>query len=97
MKQKTYLWAFISLSCAAFLCARHFTKTIQTTTADDFKSDMKHIGNEQVLEVISVEETKSSPFKKSDYKVIPFNLTGKVKGLSANQMDQHLTLYAGNA
>ncbi len=101
MKQKTYLWAFLSFSCTVFLCARYFTQPVQTTSADDFKSDMKHIGNEQVLEVIAVEEKTlrqaqgERDFKKSDYKVVPFNLTGKVKGLSANQIDQHLTLYAG--
>lgn len=101
MKQPKYIWALISLSCAIFLFGRYYTKTIKKTTADDFKSDMRHIGNEKVLEVISVEEKTlrqaqgERGFKKSNYQVKPFNLSGKVKGLSANQIDQHLTLYAG--
>jgi superoxide dismutase, Fe-Mn family len=95
MKHKTtkkYLWATIFLSCTIFLIARIRNKTMQT---EDFASDMQHIGNEHILEVIAVEEKKSFGHRKSDYQVIHFNLSGKVKGLSTNQIDQHLELYAG--
>ncbi len=93
-RKTVILSLFVGFGCILFAVrSQKKPYTLKTVDTSEFKADMKHAGNTEVIQLL--EKHKKTTVKEYDYRVKKYNLDGKVKGLSNNQINQHLGLYAG--
>ncbi len=98
MESKKQLIALcaVAIIIPCLINSRRQQPSPRAVNTSEFEADVIAAGNGHVIKYLENEQRKEKKaIRPSDYRVRPFNLSGKLKGLSDNQIDQKLGLYAG--